>query len=220
MGPCACRCSRASSPHRARRCRSQAPCTTPTHCSGTTGLSASRPARTTRPAAASPSGPSAGSTASGRQSPGSRWASPATTRSRRVSWPPTPWSTASPVIHGAKHGLRQIYGSEPWHHEPRPEVIDHGCTLGVEPVLLKLWPALWTFADVPDVEPTNNAAERGLRAAVIYRKLSFGRRSQGGERTIERPLSVDQTCRLQRRSLYAYLTGVVTAKARGHPIPT
>jgi transposase len=33
--------------------------------------------------------------------------------------------------------------------------------------LLKLWPALWTFADVPDVEPTNNAAERGLRAAVI-----------------------------------------------------
>jgi hypothetical protein len=25
---------------------------------------------------------------------------------------------------------------------------------------------------MPDVEPTNNAAERGLRAAVIYRKLS------------------------------------------------
>jgi hypothetical protein len=60
--------------------------------------------------------------------------------------------------------------------------------------LLKLWPALWTFAEVPDVEPTNNAAERGLRAAVIYRKLSLGSRSQGGERTIERLLSVDQTC--------------------------
>jgi Transposase IS66 family len=43
----------------------------------------------------------------------------------------------------------------------------------------------------PDVEPTNNAAERGLRAAVIYRKLSLGSRSQGGERTIERLLSVD-----------------------------
>jgi hypothetical protein len=25
----------------------------------------------------------------------------------------------------------------------------------------------WTFADVPDVEPTNNAPERGVRAAVI-----------------------------------------------------
>jgi transposase len=85
--------------------------------------------------------------------------------------------------------------------------------------LLKLWPALWTFADVPDVEPTNNAAERGLRAAVIYRKLSLGSRSQGGERTIERLLSVDQTCRLQHRSLFAYLADALTAKARGDPVP-
>jgi hypothetical protein len=81
--------------------------------------------------------------------------------------------------------------------------------------LLKLWPALWTFADVPDVE----AAERGLRAAVIYRKLSLGSRSQGGERTIERLLSVDQTCRLQRRSLYSYLADALTARARGDPLP-
>jgi hypothetical protein len=86
--------------------------------------------------------------------------------------------------------------------------------------LLKLWPALWTFAGVDDVEPTNNAAERGLRAAVIYRKLSLGSRSQGGERTIERLLSVDQTCRLQRRSLYAYLADALTAKARGDPVPS
>src|SRR5438093_4963846 len=86
--------------------------------------------------------------------------------------------------------------------------------------LLKLWPALWTFADIPVVEPTNNPAERCLRASVIYRKLSLGSRSQGGERTIERLLSVDQTCRLQRRSLYAYLADVLTAKARGDPIPT
>ena len=57
--------------------------TTPTRCSATTGSSASRPARTTPPAAASPSEPSAGSTAGGRRSPGSCWASPATTRSAR-----------------------------------------------------------------------------------------------------------------------------------------
>src|SRR6266508_1921680 len=85
--------------------------------------------------------------------------------------------------------------------------------------LLKLWPALWTFADADDVEPTNNAAERGLRAAVIYRKLSLGSRSQGGERTIERLLSVDQPCRLQRSSLYAYPRDALTAKSRGDPIP-
>jgi transposase len=95
----------------------------------------------------------------------------------------------------------------------------HRFTHGLANNLLKLGPALWTFATVPDVEPTNNAAERGLRAAVIYRKLSFGSQSEGGERTIERLLSVDQTCRLQRRSLYAYLSDTLTAKARGDPIP-
>jgi hypothetical protein len=47
-----------------------------------------------------------------------------------------------------------------------------------------------------------------------------GSRSQGGERTIERLLSVDQTCRLQRRSLYACLAAALTAKSRGDPIPT
>ena len=55
---------------------------------------------------------------------------------------------------------------------------------------------------------------------MIYRKLSLGSRSQGGERTIERLLSVDQTCRLQRRSLYAYLSDALTVKARGDPVPT
>jgi hypothetical protein len=55
--------------------------------------------------------------------------------------------------------------------------------------------------------------------SAIYRKLSLGSRSQGGERTIERHLSVDQTCRLQRRSLYAYLADALAAKARGDPVP-
>ena len=42
----------------------------------------------------------------------------------------------------------------------------------------------------------------------------------GGEHTIERLLSVDQTCRLQRRSLYSYLADALTAKARGDPLPS
>jgi transposase len=52
--------------------------------------------------------------------------------------------------------------------------------------LLKLRPALWNFAD--QVEPTNNHAERALRGAVIYRKLSLGSQSEHGERRIERLL--------------------------------
>jgi transposase len=85
--------------------------------------------------------------------------------------------------------------------------------------LLKRWPALWTFAHTDGVEPTNNHAERGLRGAVIYRKLSHGSQSEQGERTIERLLSASITCRLQRRSLFAYLAEVLHANIRGDPIP-
>ena len=55
--------------------------------------------------------------------------------------------------------------------------------------LLNRWPALWTFTHTDAVEPTNNHAERGLRGAVIYRKLSHGSQSEQGECTIERLLS-------------------------------
>src|SRR6266545_1833808 len=78
IGPCACRCSRASSPHRARRCRSPAPCTTPTLCSGTT-------------------------------------------RSRRVSRPPTPWSSASPVNAYETAVLDRERLGSPTMHIPGPD---------------------------------------------------------------------------------------------------
>ena len=85
--------------------------------------------------------------------------------------------------------------------------------------LLKAWPALWTFAAHPGVQPTNNHAERALRSAVIYRKLSLGSQSQGGERRVKRLLSAHATCRLQHRSLFVYLTDALTAHARGDPAP-
>jgi transposase len=85
--------------------------------------------------------------------------------------------------------------------------------------LLKVWPALWTFADHPPVQPTNNHAERALRGAVIYRKLSLGSQSETGERRIARLLSAHTTCRLQRRSLHAYLIDLLGAHARSDPVP-
>ncbi len=85
--------------------------------------------------------------------------------------------------------------------------------------LLKAWPALWTFAAREGVQPTNNHAERALRSAVIYRKLSLGTQSENGERRIERLLSAHTTCRLQHRSLFNYLTELLSAHARGDPAP-
>jgi transposase len=92
-------------------------------------------------------------------------------------------------------------------------------TRGLARNLLKVWPAMWTFADHKGVEPTNNHAERALRGSVIYRKLSLGTQSHDGERRIERLLSVHTTCRLQRRPLHDYLIAALTAHNRGDPIP-
>jgi transposase len=86
--------------------------------------------------------------------------------------------------------------------------------------LLNRWPARWTFTHTDGVGPTNNHAERGLRGAVIYRKLSLGSQSDQGERTIERLLSASVTCRPRKRSLYNYLSQVIAAHPRGDPIPS
>jgi transposase len=85
--------------------------------------------------------------------------------------------------------------------------------------LIKAWPALWTFLKHEAVEPTNNRAERGLRHAVIYRKLSQGSRCERGALATERLLSAAITCRLQGRSLFAYLVEVTQASIRGQPPP-
>jgi transposase len=86
--------------------------------------------------------------------------------------------------------------------------------------LLKIWPALWTFTTTDGIEPTNNPAERALRAPVIHRKLSLGSQSTTGERFAERALSAAGTCRQQRRSLFTYLSDLITAHSRGDPFPT
>ena len=87
--------------------------------------------------------------------------------------------------------------------------------------LLKRWPSLWTFATSPElVEPTNNRAERGLRPAVIKRKLSFGNSSEHGLRSTERLLSAEGSCRLQQRTFFGYLCELLNAHQRGTPLPS
>jgi transposase len=70
---------------------------------------------------------------------------------------------------------------------------------------------LWTFVEVAGVEPTNNAAERALRHAVIWRKLSFGKQSASGSRFVERMLTVIETARRAGRNVFAWLTEAVQA---------
>jgi hypothetical protein len=79
---------------------------------------------------------------------------------------------------------------------------------------------LWVFVDVEGVEPTNNAAERSLRHAVIWRKLSFGTQSAGGSRFVERMLSVIETCRQQKRDVFSWMVNAVKANLAKQPAPS
>ena len=86
--------------------------------------------------------------------------------------------------------------------------------------LLKVEEALWTFARVVGVEPTNNAAERALRHAVCWRKTSHGTDSACGSRFVERMLTVVGSCRQQGRSVLAFLTECVRAERNGSARPS
>lgn len=86
--------------------------------------------------------------------------------------------------------------------------------------ILDLWPALWSFTEHPNVEATNNRAERAIRHAVLWRKTSGGTQTEEGERFVERILSIRETCRLQDRRLHPYLIDVHTARLTGESIPS
>jgi transposase len=92
-------------------------------------------------------------------------------------------------------------------------------TAGVCAEVLKLEEALWTFARHEGLEPTNNAAERALRPAVIKRKRSFGCHSEAGCRFVGRLLSVTQTLRLRGRPVLEYLVEALVAHRHGLPAP-
>jgi len=86
--------------------------------------------------------------------------------------------------------------------------------------LTKWWPALWTFARVEGVEPTNNASERALRPAVLWRKGSFGADSESGSRFAERLLTVVATCRQQGRRLLDFLVAAGEATLQDVAAPS
>ena len=79
--------------------------------------------------------------------------------------------------------------------------------------------ALWTFTRLPGVPATNNASERALRHAVMWRKTSYGTQTDHGDRLVERLLTLRETCRLQGRRMHEYLTAAITADLHGQPIP-
>ena len=92
-------------------------------------------------------------------------------------------------------------------------------TAGMAREILKLRDALFTFVDHLGVDPTNNAAERAIRHAVIWRKICFGTDSAAGSRYVERMLTVVATLKQQQRLVRSYLTEAIQALRDGLPAP-
>ena len=80
--------------------------------------------------------------------------------------------------------------------------------------------ALWTFVDTDGVEPTNNHAERELRAFVLWRKRSFGTQSERGNLFAERLMTVAHTARKQNKDVLAFLTDCCQAQLDGIRVPS
>ncbi len=80
--------------------------------------------------------------------------------------------------------------------------------------------ALWTFVDQDGVEPTNNHAERELRAFVLWRKRSFGTQSARGNLYAERLMTVAHTARKQKRNVLEFLTACCAAARSGATTPS
>lgn len=102
----------------------------------------------------------------------------------------------------------------------RGAVCGHAKTAATCRDLLALAPALWTFVDVPDVDPTNNAAERALRPAVLWRQGCWGTHSAAGSRFVERILTVAATLKQQQRNIVDYVTQACVAALHDDPAPS
>lgn len=87
----------------------------------------------------------------------------------------------------------------------------HKKTRGTCAQILKQKTALWTFIYTEGLEPTNNTAERTIRAYVLWRKMSFGSQSERGNRFIERMMTVRASCRQQNRNVTQFIKEALCA---------
>lgn len=130
--------------------------------------------------------------------------------------------------HGFKDGLLTREELEIWLRPVRRQFEDalvRGAAADIPRVsgacldILEHREALWTFVVHEDVEPTNNHAERELRAFVLWRKRSFGSQSERGERFAERLMTVAHTARKQSKAVLDFIVKSVAAHLDGTTSP-
>lgn len=80
--------------------------------------------------------------------------------------------------------------------------------------------ALWTFIERDGIEPTNNHAERELRGFVLWRRRSFGSRSERGDQFAERMMTIAHTARKQGRDVLAFIVACCAPRPAGTRAPS
>ncbi len=86
--------------------------------------------------------------------------------------------------------------------------------------LLKVEPALWLFVERECLEPTNNAAERAIRPAVLWKRISFGSQSEAGSIFVARMLTVVTSLRSQNLEVLEFIVEAIKANRQGNPTPS
>jgi hypothetical protein len=74
------------------------------------------------------------------------------------------------------------------------------CSKFVDNLLKRKKEWLFQFVMNPDVEPTNNRAERALRPSVIHRRISGGSRTERGAEIYTTPYSIYYTSKLRKKN--------------------
>ena len=96
-----------------------------------------------------------------------------------------------------------------------------GAGLTLRDRMQRHWDSLFRFIEDPDLySPTNNAAERAIRSLVLLRSPTQGSRSEWGDLWIARSQTVFETCRLQHRNAWTFLTDAIVAARHGLPAPS
>jgi transposase len=121
------------------------------------------------------------------------------------------WATAPPTSGEVQTWYARMIHLIDQHHRRQDEAGTFARTLDRE------MGALWTFVVEAGVEPTNNRAERALRFAVLWRKISQGSYNGKGDRWVERILSLRETCRLRGIPTFPVLVEAVTCSFNSQP---
>ena len=75
--------------------------------------------------------------------------------------------------------------------------LEHHESDNIRKRLIKFKDELFTFLEYPAIPPTNNAAEQGIRNAVLFRKITFGSMPKRGKRNVSIIMTIIRTAKLR-----------------------